>query len=634
MYRFQCIALLLLAYACCVGASASTFTEIKPERVRALTHLLADEPSGTGPTCADRSAWERADVQVRLQEVTKAAPKIADQPVPAWDDAAYLEYSRNGVRGNGERMMNARKAGLHVLVLAECAQWQGRYLPAITRLLQALTSQPTWTWAAHDKTLRSYRDHNYEVDLMAADTAHELGQALYVLGSKLDDATQAAVRQAIQQRVLDPVRRSYVKGGKDHWWLQADHNWNAVCLKGLTGAALAVLASKEDRAVFMAGAEHYIQRYLSGFPADGYALEGPGYWNYGFSHFVELRELLMQATQGQLDLFAPDKVREIALYGYRYEMAPGQVALFGDAGRSTRMDDFTRAYANQALQLGQPQTLGAQPIGASASANSSPLVQASLKLFAKPALALSAAASSSEPMGLHTLFGSVGVLVSRPGSGETLGFAIKAGGNGNHSHNDVGSYAIALGAEQPVGDAGATVYSSKTFSKERFTIRGINSWGHPVPVVGGQLQQESTKVKAPILAHHLDAQGGMVRIDMKPAYALATLQKLERTAQHTRAPEAKISIEDAFRFQSPQTFETAIISTGQVELLPGNTIDFWQKREHLLATVTASQPFTLSSETVTEEGLTFTRVAVRLVQAASEGFVRIEFRPAGPPATP
>jgi len=617
---------LWLAGALLSSAHAGRFVDIAPERVASLTQQLPEKPSGLGPACLDRSAWGQADVQRRLQEVTKAAGKIAAQPVPPWDDEAYLEYSRNGVRGNGERMMNARKAGLHVLVLAECSQWAGSYLPSISRLLQALSTQPTWTWPAHDKDLRNFRGQRFEVDLFAADTANELAQALYLLGDKLDGPTRKMVRDTVVQRVLAPVRASYETGGKDHWWLKADHNWNAVCLKGVTGTALALLPNREDRAVFVAGAEHYIRNYLGGFPPDGYALEGPGYWNYGFSHYTELREMLMQATAGRLDLFDNPLVREVALYGYRFEMTPGNVALFGDAGRNTRMDDTTRAYANEAYGLGQPQTLFSQSVSVNAPANSSPLVQASIKLFSKPTPAGHGRAST---VGLQTYFNTVGVLVSRPGPGETLGFAIKAGGNGNHSHNDVGSYTIALGAEQPVGDAGATVYSSKTFSKDRFTIRGINSWGHPVPEVAGQLQLESTKVKAPVLEQRSDANGSMMRIDMKPAYALDSLQKLERSAQHIRGPEPKVIIEDAFRFSTPQTFESAIISTGQFQRVADGTLDFWQKREHLRAKISASQAFEIQTETVTEEGLTFNRTAIRFLQAVTgEAWVRMEFTPA------
>jgi hypothetical protein len=495
---------LWLAGAWLSSAHAGRFAEIAPERVASLTQQLPEKPSGLGPACQDRSAWGRADVQRRLQEVTKAAEKISAQPVPAWDDEAYLDYSRNGVRGNGERMMNARKAGLHVLVLAECSQWTGSYLPAISRLLQALSTQPTWTWPAHDKDLRNFRRQRFEVDLFAADTANELAQTLYLLDHPL--------------------------------------------------------------------------------------------------------------------------VREVALYGYRFEMTPGNVALFGDAGRNARMDDTTRAYANEAYGLGQPQTLFSQSVSVNAPANSSPLVQASIKLFSQPAPAGHGSASA---VGLQTYFNTVGVLVSRPGSGETLGFAFKAGGNGNHSHNDVGSYTIAFGAEQPVGDAGATVYSSKTFSKDRFTIRGINSWGHPVPVVAGQLQRESTKVKAPVLEQRGDVNGSMMRIDMKPAYAVESLQKLERSAQHIRGPKPKVIIEDAFRFSTPQTFESAIISTGQFQRVADDTLDFWQKREHLRAKISASQAFELQTETVTEEGLTFNRTAIRFLQAATgNAWVRMEFTPA------
>jgi len=166
------------------------------------------------------------------------------------------------------------------------------------------------------------------------------------------------------------------------------------------------------------------------------------------------------------------------------------------------MDDTICAYAYEAYGLGQPQTLFSQSVSVNAPANSSPLVQASIKLFSKPT---PAGHGSAPAVGLQTYFnaGRGGVLASRPGPGETLGFAIKAGGNGNHSHNDVGSYTIALGAEQPVGDAGATVYSPGTFSKDRFTIRGINSWatrshgGGPVATRVHQGQSASSRGTVP-----------------------------------------------------------------------------------------------------------------------------------------
>lgn len=609
---------------------ALAYAELDDARIVTLVAQLPAQPAGIGPACADRARWGTPEVAARTRSVIDAAEKLLTQEFPAWDDKLYLEYSQRGTRPAGERMMNARKAWLYPLVLAECVSWTGRYLPAIQRTLDELVAQPTWTWAAHDGSLRSFRDHRYEVDLFTADTAHDIAQTLWLLGDHVPAATRAKLMAALEARVFAPVRETLRSGNKDHWWLHAEHNWNAVCLKGVVGAALAVLPDVRERALFAAMGEHYIRYYLKGFPEDGYSVEGPGYWNYGFSHFVVLREQLLDATQGKLDLFRDEsgnelKVRNIALYSYRYEMLPGNVAAFGDASPRTKMDELTRAYTNAALGLGQAQQLAEVPITPSAPGNAAPLAEASLKLFMRPQ---SLRVGIASEVGLQGWFGTVGVLVSRPAAGQKLAASIKAGGNANHSHNDVGSYTVALGEEQPVGDAGATVYSSKTFSKERYTIRGINSWGHPVPVVNGELQREATKVKAPVLMTRFSDAEDAITIDMRPAYAVSGLKLLERSLRHAREGAGSVEIEDRFEAASPIGFEVAIICTGNWRKRDDDRLEFWQKKEHLIAQIEASTDYEIVSEKVDEEGLAFTRVAIRQKAAQSKGFVRVLYTPA------
>ena len=71
---------------------------------------------------------------------------------------------------------------------------------------------------------------------------------------------------------------------------------------------------------------------------DGYDTEGIGYWNYGFSHFIELRENLMRATKSKIDLLASRKMQKVALFGLEFPMMPGNAAAFGDAGVMPKAD--------------------------------------------------------------------------------------------------------------------------------------------------------------------------------------------------------------------------------------------------------------------------------------------------------
>lgn len=626
--------ILALTYtaALCARAEAPSHSAIQPSRVKQIEAMLDPEPAGLGPSCNKRQWWSSATMLSRTAEVRRTAEALLKSDFPEWNDSTYLEYSRIGIRTNGERMMNARKAWLYPLVIAECVEYSGRYLPTIRNVIIELIRQPTWTWPAHDVSLRNFRDHNYDIDLFAADMAHELGQTLYLLGDKLPAALRLSLLNTLNDRVFTPMRKSISSEANAplyNWWLNQGNNWNAVCLKGVVGAALATLSDRHDRAIFAAIGEEFIKNYSSGFTSDGYTTEGAGYWNYGFSHFVELREILMHSTSGRIDIFDDDKVLAMAMFGYRIEMLPNNIAAFGDSSPDLRLDDVTRAYVNEVLRLGFSQTLSTLPISTMPQPQDSAIFRAVLLALSDPAPPThkSTTYSRREDGQLHFYFKSVGVLVSRPASGGKLGVTIKAGGNGNHSHNDIGSYTVGLGAEQPVGDVGAPQYSAKTFSKDRYSISSIGSWGHPVPVVDGQLQVEANKLSPKVIAINTSKTHDEIKIDMARAYNLTKIKRLTRTLVHNRGGKGQISITDMFEFATPGTFEVALTTLGSYKIINGKSVEFWRNTEHLHAKLDASAPWEIKAEKSTSEGLIFTRLGIRLLNPAVRGYIRVSYLP-------
>jgi hypothetical protein len=613
--------------AASISTSVQNYAELSQQRIAEISSHLAGQPAGLGPNCNDRQAWTAPTVVTRLSLILQRAEKLLITKFPAWDNDAYLEYSRIGVRTNGETMLSARKGWLYPLVLAECVEGKGRFVATIEKTLTELSKQPTWTLPAHDKGLRNFKDKNYDVDLSAADIAHEIAQAVYLLGDRLSPSVQGIAMAALEQRVFTPLRNTLITG-KDNWWIKAGSNWNAVCLGGVVSAALAVLPDRNDRAVFVATGEYYSKPYISSFGVDGYSEEGPSYWSYGFSHFVHLREALYTSSAGKVDLFSDLKTRDIALYAYRIEMTPDNIAAFGDANPNGRMDDITRAYVNEAFDLKQPQLLRKLSL-VNLPNQSAALTSTALLLFTNPGPALLPQAAPVQAE-LRSYFDNARVLVSRPKVDGALAISIKTGGNGGHSHNDIGSYTLGLSTEQPVGDVGNTKYSAKTFSKDRYTIRAINSWGHPVPVVAGQLQLEATKVKASVLSTRFADASDEIVFDIAPAYAVPALKKLTRSMKNERRNQGVVSIEDRFEYSTPQSFETAITTLGQWHQREDGTLEFWIKHHHVLARLTASAPYDVKAETVTEEGLTFTRVGIALRSPQSNGFVRVEYEPVVP----
>jgi hypothetical protein len=315
--------------------SQESYAELSRARIHEIAGILAEQPSGFGTPCSDRAAWSARTPE--LSSLTREAQRAINTPLAPFDEAAYLQFTKTGDRQPMERNLSERTNQIVPLVLAECAEYQGRYLPRIAEVMDSLAAMPSWTLSAHDPLLLNLHGERYFVDLNAADMADNLAEALYLLGNEIPAATRKHVVSEMERHVFAPMRQSFATGNstsdrKGNWWLYADMNWNAVCLKGVTGAALAVLPRLEDRALFVVAAEHYIQHYDDGFNPDGYDTEGLGYWNYGFSHFIELRENLVRATRGKIDLLASPKMKKVALFGIEFPMMPGNAAAFGDAG--------------------------------------------------------------------------------------------------------------------------------------------------------------------------------------------------------------------------------------------------------------------------------------------------------------
>ncbi|MGL5804405.1 MAG: hypothetical protein ACRC11_03005, partial [Xenococcaceae cyanobacterium] len=613
-------------------AAKTKYLDLKNREIQRMQNLLPEKPDGLGPNCSQRDRWGTNGLESRSTEIVSTADKILTQPFPAWNNEAYLRYKQDGNRTEGEDMMHDRQDRLSPLVIAECVQGKGKYLPEIEKTLRELMTQPTWILPAHDPNLGGLKG-KYLIDLNAATVAYEIAQTMYLLKSSLSPELYEQMMVVLRQRIFDPMEQTLKTGkNKNNAWLTGTNNWNAVCLNGVVGAALAVLPSKQERAVFAAAGNHYIRNYLASFSKDGYAPEGESYWSYGFPPYVFLRELLSENTNGKVDLFAPDgrntssnellKQRNIALYAMRIQMFPNNVAAFGDAkirhetGTNSRILD----YLNDVWGLNRN-------IDFSKASLPKKLIQASFT-FARSktvtettGVSLPAYDSKAEQLGYY--FANEGVMVSR---GDDLAITIKAGGhkgadggigaNTSHSHNDIGSYTIAIDDEQPTGDVGKTVYSAKTFNKNRYTIRAINSYGHPVPVVAGNLQQQANQLPhIPILKEWQTQKQDSMLIDMRRAYKVNGLRSLTRQMTHDRATannSAQIAIEDRFAYNTPKDFETALTTLGSWKQENANTLILTGKQKSVRVKIVASAPWKLKPEKINEEGLAFTRIGIVL----------------------
>lgn len=623
MRTLICFGMIATALAAVGEVIPKPFAELDPGRVEQIAPLLPEGASGFGLPSTRREVWGDPQFAAQFPKAVAEAEKLLKQDFPAWDDEAYLMFSRTGSRSEGERMQGRRGAWLDTLVLAECLENKGRFLSKINSVLGEYAKEKTWTLAAHDRSLKNFKGTEYDVDLRSSAFAAELAQALYLLGDKLDLEVRARVLAAIEQKVFAPMRASF-RTGKGNYWLRAEHNWNSVCLNGVVCAALAALPDRRERATYVAAAEHYGDYFIAGFGEDGYCTEGAGYWNYGFGNFVTLRERVLQATGGRVDLFRDPRIRAVALYGLRVQMADRMAPPYSDCHTGSRPDDWIVRYCNLTLGLGvrgYDPPLGIRTQG---------LVTCCMDAFPNAA-ARPAAAAGENTMGPRSYFQRAGILISRPGSNGAcrLTASIKAGGNGNHSHNDIGSFIVQLGNEFMAGEPGGPRrYTAKTFSAQRYDIPVIGSFGHPVPVLAGKFQLDATKVKPRVLrTEFTEAQDEMV-IDLTPAYDAPGLKKLVRTFRFSREGQGSVVVEDQIEFTAPQPVELALPTAGSWKKAGDRVLEITKGRERIRVGIQTPDGYEVEAKEIDESSPVATRIGIKLKKPVQSATVRMAFVPA------
>jgi hypothetical protein len=408
------------------------------------------------------------------------------------------------------------------------------------------------------------------------------------------------------------------------------NNWNAVCLAGVTGTALAEAPTPQERAFFVAAAEHYSRNFLSGFADDGYCTEGVGYWNYGFGHYLMLAETVHQATGGRVDLLADERAHRAALYGTRIEIVDGVCPAFADCDVDARPSDTFLWYISRHWGLGMRRLEGAKTRSAPGS-----LISTALFAFPSSASATQPAADPWPGPGPRTWFEQAGIFLARPGDRRDcrLAVGLKGGNNAeHHNHNDVGSYLVVVGSKPVLVDPGAEVYTARTFSSRRYDSKVLNSFGHPVPLVAGQLQRTGAEAHGQVLRTDFTPDADTVTFDISSCYTVRALRKLQRTFVYSRREAGSLTVTDTAAFSSPQDFGTAVITFGKWQQLAPERLRIEDEGQAVeVAIQVTGGEFTVKAEEIHEDLVakrTPTRLGINLTKPASECTITLTITPA------
>jgi hypothetical protein len=573
---------------------------IDQNRIKDITDMLPEKPAGFGTPIMERNAWQILARNVSFKNVISEAVRLLREPIPEQPDELYLDFSRTGNRTRWQRVAGRRRGRVQTLVLAECLENKGRFIPAFEEIVRAICSERTWVMPAHDRSLTNFKGTSIDIDLGSSMLAWSLATADYLLADKLSTNTRRLIRNNLERRIFTPYTDMVEGKRTKNWWMTTTNNWNAVCLGSVTGPALATIESPQRRAFFIMAAEKYSKYFLKGFTADGYCSEGLGYWNYGFGYYIMLSETIYQATKGKVDLLRDPKVKQIATFGSNIEILNGVYPAFADCSVRAQPSSRLMYFVSRRLGLGLRSWEQIEAVSPSGS-----LYQSMMYSFPNSASRTAPAQTASKGPGIRSWFDNAGVLICRPspGSSSRLAVALKGGHNSeHHNHNDVGSFIVVLGDKPLLLDPGGEVYTARTFSGRRYESNVLNSYGHPVPIVAGKLQRTGSRARGRVVSKTFTDSTDTLVLDISSAYDVPELKKLERKYVYSRIGAGSLLVTDEVKFSRPCDFGTALITFSRWKQTSPSTLMVYDSGEALRVEIkVAGADFEIRPETIEED---------------------------------
>jgi hypothetical protein len=320
------------------------------------------------------------------------------------------------------------------------------------------------------------------------------------------------------------------------------------------------------------------------------------------------------------------------MYPAHIEIFNGLAPSFADCALNTPPAPRLAAFVNRRYQLGLKQFEMADMSTAAGDLPTTLMYSfPNSATAAKPA----AAAAGYE---LRSYFDHGGVVTCRPalGSDCRMGVSLKGGHNAEaHNHNDLGTFVVAVGKELLILDPGGEVYTSRTFSKDRYKSNLLNSYGHPVPVVVGKLQRAGREAHAEILKAGFTDSADVYAMNIASAYEVPELKKLVRTFTYNRTGQGSLTVVDEVEFSSLQSFAGALLTYGQWKAHGDHAVTISKGAEAVEVTIdTDGVPFEIVSETINEQthnGEKPTRIGIQLKQPIARGTVTLTITPVAKP---
>lgn len=491
----------------------ASFKPFPPAENRSEWHRLLESPFNK-----ERKAW-----------LVASAEALVGQPWPELSATLYMQFIRNGNRSNYQNPYFERRLRLSTLVLAECMEYQGRFLDEIINGFWHILGEPTWCLPAHawrydnDPLPREDRQH---VDLFACETGMVVAESYYILKSELATLSHSLCNR-IKKRVIDEIVEP-LEQPNNFWWLAGKNNWSSWCSANALGAGLYVIDDKERAVNYIRILTEIVDRFINLYPEDGGCDEGPSYWGHAPGALLIFLEILHSYTKGAVSIYDEPKIKAMGEFIDKIHIDKCWFANFADANAQSKVNRFIIDKYGERVGSERMRNLA---FSNSRMWSDSGEIQPYIILFGCGGLLTgglrdlfwfkTGTRMATQKIPLEEWLPKLQIMVAReyPATSEGYSLVSKGGNNAeNHNHNDVGQFILFSNGEPVIIDVGVSEYTKKTFSSERYDIWCIRASAHNVPLINGAEQFASEEAKAEDVEFISDNGVTSVRMELKSAY--------------------------------------------------------------------------------------------------------------------
>lgn len=244
----------------------------------------------------------------------------------------YTLFIETGDRTAFERKYFERRHDCSYISIAYWLTEDEKYVKPLIDGVFRICDEFTWCLPAHvglntNPSIEFIKTH---IDLFQAETGRLLTDIDVLVGDKLPYYVRERISDEVRKRLIEPLKR------RDFGWhMDCTNNWAAVCAGG-TGVALLHYGTEAEISHYLPKLYNAMENFLSGYNEDGCCMEGYAYWNYGFGYFVIFARMILDYTNGEVNYFKREKVKNIASYVQKVRMGKKKIASFSDGG-----DTFT-----------------------------------------------------------------------------------------------------------------------------------------------------------------------------------------------------------------------------------------------------------------------------------------------------